>query len=81
MLTRRLQILIDEERYARLERVALKRNVSVAATIREAIDAAYPPDLGEKKRAAESILSAPQIELPDPEELKAELEEIRSGRL
>jgi hypothetical protein len=81
MLTRRLQILIDEERYERLERAAQKSNGSVAAAIRDAIDLAYPADLDEKRSAAEAILAAPQVDLPDVEELKRELEAIRSGEL
>jgi predicted CopG family antitoxin len=79
MLTRRLQILIDEERYERLERAARKGNRSVAAVIRDAIDLAYPPGLEERRKAAEAILTAPQIEVPDVEELKEELEAIRAG--
>ena len=79
MLSRRLQILIDEERYERLERAAQRRNSSVAAAIREAIDRAYPANLDEIRAAADEILSAPQIDVPDMEELKQELEAIRAG--
>ncbi len=78
MLTRRLQILIDQERYERVERVAEQSHRSVAAAIREAIDLAYPPDLDEKAAAATAILASPQIELPDVEELKSELEASRA---
>ena len=81
MLTRRMQILIDEERYKRLERAAQKSNSSVAAAIREAIDLAYPANLDEKRKAADVILAAPQIDLPDVEELKRELEAARAGEL
>jgi hypothetical protein len=81
MLSRRLQILIDEERYKRLERAAQKNKGSVAAAIRDAIDLAYPANLDEKRKAAAAIVSAPQIELPDVEELKRELEAIRAGEL
>ena len=81
MLTRRLQILIDDERYERLERAAQKGHRSVAAAIREAIDLAYPGHPDEKRKAADAILSAPRIDLPDVEELKQELEAIRAGEL
>ena len=42
MLTRRLQVLLDEERYARLAAQAARTNLSVAAVVRAAIDAAFP---------------------------------------
>ena len=42
MLDRRLQILIDEERWSRLEDEASRRQVSVSTLVREAIDERYP---------------------------------------
>jgi hypothetical protein len=80
VLTRRLQILLDEDRYSRLAAEAARTNLSVAAVIRNAIDSALPSEEDERERAAEAILSASQLALPDPEALKAELEEIRTGR-
>jgi len=81
MLTRRLQVLLDEERYARLAAQAARTNLSVAAVVRAAIDAAFPVDAGERETAAQALLSAAQIDVPDPDELKAELDEIRAGRV
>jgi hypothetical protein len=82
MLDRRLQILIDDARYRRLEAVARERRLSVAAVIRDAIDAALPPDLDKKRRALAAILAAEPVPVPDTvAELKAELDEIRSGGL
>ena len=78
MLTRRVQILIDEDRYERVERAAERGHRSVAAAIREAIDLAYPRDVDEKAAAAEAIFSAPQLDLPDVDELKVELEASRA---
>ena len=70
------QILIDEERYARLEREAGRTNRSVAAIIREAIDQAFPSDAAEKRRAADAILAAEPMDVPETvEELKRELDE------
>ena len=78
MLTRRLQILIDEERYARLEREAGRTNRSVAAILREAIDHAYPSDAAEKRRAADAILAAQPMDIPETvEDLRRELDEAR----
>ena len=79
MFSRRLQILLDEERFRRVETEAHDHNLSVAAVIRKAIDVAYPADLDARRAAAEAILSAPQMDVPDPEELRAELDEIRAG--
>lgn len=56
--------------------------MSVAAVIREAIDAAIPADLGKKRAAAKRILGADPMPVPaGPRELKAELEELRGGGL
>ena len=82
MLNRRLQILIDDGRYRRLEAVARERRLSVAAVIRDAIDAALPADLVKKQRAAGALLAAEPMPVPATvEELKAELDESRSGAL
>jgi hypothetical protein len=82
MLTRRLQILIDDARYRRLEAVAQERRLSIAAVIRDAIDAALPGDLAKRQRAASALLAAEPMPVPGTvEELKAELDEIRSGTL
>jgi len=53
----------------------------VGAVIRAAIDAAVPDDLAKKRAAAERILAAEPMPVPETvEELKAELDEIRAGR-
>ena len=81
-LERRLQILIDEQRYRRLVARARERDTSVAAVIREAIDVAIPDDLAKKRAAGRAILAAEPIPVPETlEELRAELDEIRGGSL
>ena len=78
MLDRRLQILIDDARFRRLEAVARERRLSVAAVIRDAIDAALPVDLATKRRAAAALLAVEPMDVPGTvEELKAELDEAR----
>lgn len=78
MLERRFQLLIDEARYGRLARRAKETNLSVGAVIREAIDRAYPDDGSVRRRAAgRRILAAPPMRVPEPGELRAELEELR----
>ncbi len=79
-VTRRLQILIDEERYARLEREARRSHRSVAAAIREAIDRTYPPDLEAKERHWIDYLSAAPMEVPETvEKLKRQIEEATAA--
>jgi hypothetical protein len=81
MLDRRVQILLDEARYNRLEAEARRRNLSVAAVIRDAIDRRFPPQTRRRAAAARRILEAEPMTVPDPEELREELEELRSGGL
>jgi len=78
MLSRRLQVLIDEERLRRLDQEAARRNVTVSVLVRDAIDAAYPDDTPKRAAAARRILSAPAMPVPDPAELRAELDELRA---
>jgi hypothetical protein len=74
MLTRRLQILIDEPRYRRLHAEARERKTSVAAVIRDAIDQAVPATGSRRSRAARAILSADPMPVPDVQELRRERE-------
>ena len=78
ILDRRLQILLDDARYRRVATAARERKTSVAAIIREAIDQALPVELDRKRRAADELLAAKPVPVPETvEELKAE---IRAGR-
>lgn len=78
MLTRRLQVLLDEVRYRRLRDRARRRKVSVATIIREAIDAAeFDPRA--RADATRAILAAPKMPVPPLQELKRELDDIRAG--
>jgi hypothetical protein len=80
MLSRRLQVLLDERRYRRLRAEARARRASVGALVREAIDRTFPVPLERKRAAARAILAAPPMTLPaDIRELKSELNEIRAG--
>lgn len=71
-MTRRLQILMDEKRVARLERMARERGSSVAALLREAVDLAFPEFDSQRRRAAgRRLLEAPSMPVPDDwQELK-----------
>lgn len=79
MLERRLQILLDEERYRRVAAVARRRGVSVARVIREAIDALIPGSDAKRAAAARRILDAPPMPVPDVEEFRKELDALRGG--
>jgi hypothetical protein len=80
MLSRRLQILLDEAQYARLESYAKERRLSVGAAVREAIDRTIPSDAARRRAAGRAILAAPRMHVGSPEELKRELDEIRGSR-
>jgi hypothetical protein len=81
-LQRRLHLLLDEARYRRVAAAARRRQTSVAAVIREAIDEALPDDADRKRAAAKAILASDPIPLPDdPAELKREIREARSRGL
>ena len=79
MLTRRLRLRLDEERYGRLAAEARRRNVPVAVIVREAIDAALPPHAAGRTAAARAILTADPMTV-SPDALRAELNELRDRR-
>jgi hypothetical protein len=78
MLDRRLQVLIDEARWSRLEREASKRGVPVAVLVREAIDERFPGNAEERRAALQAILDAEPMQVPEPSDLRNELEAVRS---
>jgi len=66
--------LLDDARYRRVATAARERKTSVAAIIREAIDQALPVERDRKRRAADELLAAEPVPVPDTvEELKAEI--------
>lgn len=76
VLNRRLQVLLDDDRYARLEREAARRGSSVATLVREAIDAALPGDDFGRDEAGQLLLDAESVPVGDWPELKAEIEQL-----
>jgi hypothetical protein len=80
MLDRRLQVLIDQGLWARLEREAERRSVSVSTLVREAIDDRYPGSTAERRTALDAVLRAPLMEVPSPGVLRREREAIRARR-
>lgn len=73
-MTRRLQVLLDEPRWTRLERQAHRRGTSVATLVREAIDLAFPSGESSAAEAASRFLARPPVDLGDWAEAKAEIE-------
>ncbi len=77
MFNRRLQILLDEKRHDRLTAVARSRGVSVATVVREAIDRGLPAPDDRRRAAGRRLLDAPDIPVPDVDDLVAELNALR----
>ena len=78
MLNRRMQILLDEDRYLRLAEESRRRKVSIAEVIRESVDIALPPRWNDRAAAGASILDAIPMEVPETvADLRAELDELR----
>jgi ABC-type thiamine transport system ATPase subunit len=80
-LDRRLQLLLDDERYRRVAGLAQQRGTSVAAVIREAIDRGLPSPERQRAAAARCILDAEPMPVPDVDALVQELDELRARRL
>ena len=80
MLVRRLQVLIDEDRWARLGSEASRRGVAVAVLVREAIDERFPALAQERRAALQAVLDAEPMDVPEPAQLRQELDSIRSRR-
>ena len=79
-LDRRLQLLLDEERYQRVAALAGRRGTSVASVIREAIDRGLPRADEERMRAGHAVLEAEPMEVPEIADLLTELAELRGRR-
>lgn len=72
-MTRRLQILLDEERHTLLEREAERTGASIAALIRDAIDRVYRADAADRRAAFQRILDAEPMPVEDWDVMKRDL--------
>jgi hypothetical protein len=79
-LDHRLQILIDDDRHRRISAVAHERGVSVATVVREAIDRGLASPDAQRLAAGRRLLEAPDMHVPEPSELRDELEALRGRR-
>lgn len=75
VLTRRLQVLLDERRFEGLEALARERKTTVAALVRESLDRTYPPDSLSAQEAADRFLARPPIDIEPWDDVKAEIED------
>ncbi|MEL4359047.1 MULTISPECIES: hypothetical protein [unclassified Luteococcus] len=65
VLERRLQLLLDEQRYARVAEEATRRGASVATVIRDAIDLAYPSGYEVRVQSVRNLLASADGEPAD----------------
>jgi predicted DNA-binding protein len=79
-LGRRLQILLDEERHQRIATIASERGVSVATVVREAIDRGVASPDRQRLAAGRRLLEASDMPVPEPPELRRELDAMRERR-
>lgn len=75
-LSRRTQLLLDEERHHRLAEEARRTGHSIGALIREAIDVRFELEEQAERRsaAASRLLSAPRPSDPEPDWSEVERE-------
>ncbi len=74
MLSRRLQVLIDDDRYRRLEEEAQRTGASIGALVRHAIDARFASRWPDRRSAAAALLAADPMEVGGWDEIERELE-------
>jgi hypothetical protein len=80
-LSRRTQLLLDDERHRRLEQEARRTGRSVGSLVREAIDARYDlqAQSGRRQAAADTLLAAPRPADPEPDWAEVERELLDSS--
>jgi predicted DNA-binding protein len=77
MLNRRLQVLVDDERYERLAQESERTGAPVGELVRRAIDHEFSADASDRAAAARALLAMPppsgEGPEPDWEEQKREM--------
>ncbi|UPK75657.1 hypothetical protein MU582_03170 [Nocardioidaceae bacterium SCSIO 66511] len=79
-MTRRLQLLLDQERYELVAAEANRQRVSVATVIRDAIDEKLEHRRRDKRAAAARILAADPAPVPPGDGLIEEIHRLRDER-
>ncbi len=67
MLDRRLQILVDKERFERLAEASRRTGAPVGELVRRAIDREFPPHDAERERAGQRLLAMAPPPGPEPD--------------
>lgn len=84
MLNRRLQVLVDDERYDRLSRESERLGAPVGELVRRAIDREFPAPSPDRAAAARALLSMPPPPgdgpEPDWEQQKREMLDERARK-
>ncbi|MEX2236239.1 MAG: hypothetical protein WEB00_01700 [Dehalococcoidia bacterium] len=76
-----MQLLITNAQYLTLRERAKITGASMGALVRQAISSYLECDEGRRREAANRILAAEPMQVGNPEELRAELEEMRARNL
>lgn len=79
-LTHRLQLLLEPAQYERLSLRAQSEGRSIGSLVREAIDRAWAEPDAARRAAADIVLQADPMDVPDVADLRRELDELRAGR-
>lgn len=74
-LTRRLQVLVEEQQFAQLEHIARQRGTTVAALVREALDRTYAFNALPSDIAAKRFLAREPLDLGLWDEAKHDIED------
>ena len=73
MLNHRLQVLLDEDRWVRLNRRAETTGQSVGSLVRDAIDRTYPATDDARRAAGDALLASPPMPVDDWDVMKREI--------
>jgi hypothetical protein len=77
---RRTQLLLDDERWQRVQRRADETGASFGEVIRRAIDVGIPAPQSERSAAIRRLLDAEPIAVKDWDDWKREIRDERLGR-
>ncbi|MGA2163018.1 MAG: ribbon-helix-helix protein, CopG family [Solirubrobacteraceae bacterium] len=80
LLTRRTQLLLDDDLHRRLRATAAERGISLGALIREAIDEKLSRVQDDRAKAIDELLAAPPMPVDDWPIMKRQMiEDMNAG--